>query len=153
MSCGWLLLHMRKPQTCRQPIVVSMKLSRLDTNECVVTMTIVNNEKTNLTFDEDDLPWHVVGESVILALVEEDHSLRNPLGRTLPVMGNPRVTLPAILGAGEVKSNDVHLDAYYGDLITALLHHDVTVVWVYRPRPKTAKQYEPVVGYLRIPRM
>ena len=134
------------------PIGVSMTVATLSTNDCVVTVTLVNKGATTLEFDENDLPWHIAGDAVTLALVEEDGLLKDPIPR-IPAILDSVVAFPLVLKPGEVRSQEVHLDRYYSTLPSALLRHDVTMLWVYRPHAKRGYQFEPIAGALRLPRI
>jgi len=133
-------------------IKVSMAISRQSRDECVVKITLVNTTTRSLRFDEDDLPWHVVGEKMTMALVLQDHHLKPCIERTA-IISDPAVSLPVTLRGGEERSREVHLEAYYNKLPSALLRHDVTLLWLYRPSTKPPQMLEPVVGHLLIPRL
>ncbi|HEY5911916.1 MAG TPA: hypothetical protein VJA21_15040 [Verrucomicrobiae bacterium] len=135
----------------QQAVVVSMAAEPQSTNACAVTITIANKGAKSLEFDEDDLPWHITGEAITIALVVEDGLLKTPLLR-IPMIVDTVVAPPLILEPGEVRSKQLHLDQYYEGLRSALLRHDVTVLWVYRPCPKWSHPLEPVSGAVTLHR-
>ena len=135
-----------------EPIFVSTKIFRITTNSCVILVTIANNSGKDLEFNENDLPWSLPGEAMRLALIEQDSANREAIPRT-PIILDPPVGLPLILRRREMKSGEIHLDAYYNSLIPALQRHDVTVSWEYTPRPRNATGFKPVTGSLRLPRL
>jgi hypothetical protein len=129
-----------------------MTIAKLDSNECILQVSISNTGNTSLEFDENDLPWHITSDALTVALVEEDGLLKKPLSRT-PLILDPAVALPLILKPGETKSKDVRLDPYYSELLSALLRHGVTFLWAYRPHPKGPFQFQPITGTLTLTKL
>lgn len=151
LATTWIGCTGSNPSAHNAALRVSISLSRQSRDECIVTVKLVNTGRRALTFDEENLPWHIAGDRMTVALVHEDHFMKPAIPRT-GVIRDPAVTLPVTIGPGEVKSSEVHLESYYNTLPTALSLHDVTVLWFYRPLSKPEQSQEPIVGYLTIPR-
>src|SRR5690348_16327656 len=65
-----------------RPLTVSMKISKLNTNDCNITVTVINTCDMPMTFKGNDLPWNISSDNMTLALVQEDHSRKDPIKRT-----------------------------------------------------------------------
>ena len=135
----------------QQAVAVSMAADRQSTNACAVSISIKNRGAKSLEFDEGNLPWHITGDAVTISLVVEDGLLKTPLLR-VPMIVDSVVAPPLILKPGEARSKQLHLDQYYEGLRSALLRHDVTVLWVYRPCPRWSHPLEPVSGAVTLHR-
>jgi hypothetical protein len=128
---------------------VTLKLSTEPSSEIVLIVELRNQSGRDLVIDADDLPWRFSSEAMTIALVEEDGLLRSPIGRTALIADgivSPSVTIKA----GERMDQKVSLDRYYHELPSRLQRHDVTMLWVFKPKIKNAPTAKPVVGYLRL---
>jgi len=151
LICGVILALNIKGAAKVPPIDVSMTCSILDTNQCLVTITMVNNSRRDLVLEPEDLPWQIfTGNRMILAAVARGPMGIEPIGRRIWMITDPPVSFPTTLKRGEKKSMLVSLSTYYDDLLEVLRERDVTVFWEYRPPTLDGIEPAPICGSLHL---
>ena len=142
-------VFVRRPHAYKEPLTVSMKLFIVNSNGCIISVSVTNNEAHKLEFDGIDLPWNFTGENIIVKLIEEDNLSKKPLTK-IYVVGDVFVGFPIVFKPGEGKSENVSLNDYL-TLPAVLLKHDVTLLWSYSPHPRNSEPLKTITGEVTIP--